>query len=68
MLGTVFEISALGNTNCSQLEQVFKNEEIDDFKNLFDSTILKAIMGILFVIVVIFKNFEELLIIDVGHP
>ena len=44
----------------------FKNYEIDDFKHLFDSTTLKVFMGILFLIVETFKNFEVLLFIDVG--
>ena len=59
-----------GNLNDANLTSItgFKNYEIDDFKNLFDSIILKVIMGILFLIVFVFKNFEELVLIDVGHP
>ena len=59
-----------GNLNDANLTSItgFKNYQIDDFKNLFDSIILKFIMGILFVLVVVFKNFQELVLIDVGHP
>ena len=59
-----------GNLNEENLTSItgFKNYEIDDFKNLFDSIILKVIMGILFLTVFVFKNFQELVLIDVGHP
>ena len=59
-----------GNLNEGNLASItgFKNYEIDDFENLFNSIILKVIMGILFLIVFVFKNFQELVLIDVGHP
>ena len=63
----IFEFGNLNDGNLTSITG-FKNLEIDDFKNLFDSTILKVIMGILFLIVFVFKNFEELVLIDVGHP
>ena len=63
----VFEFGNLNDGNLTSITG-FKNLEIDDFKNLFDSIILKVIMGILFLIVFVFKNFEELVLIDVGHP
>ena len=63
----IFEFGNLNDGNLTSITG-FKNLEIDDFKNLFDSIILKVIMGILFLIVFVFKNFEELVLIDVGHP
>ena len=63
----IFESVNLNDANFTSITG-FKNYEIDDFKNLFDSTTLKVIMGILFLIIVIFKTFEVLLFIDVGHP
>ena len=63
----IFESRNLNDANITSITG-FKNYEIDDFKNLFDSTTLKVINGILFLIIVIFKTFEVLLFIDVGHP
>ena len=63
----IFEFGNLNDENLTSITG-FKNYEIDDFKNLFDSIILKVIMGILFLIVFVFKNFQELVLIDVGHP
>ena len=63
----IFEFGNLNDGNLTSITG-FKNYEIDDFKNLFDSIILKVIMGILFLIVFVFKNFQELVLIDVGHP
>ena len=63
----IFESRNLNEANLTSITG-FKSYEIDDFKNLFDSTALKVIMGILFLIIVIFKTFEVLLFIDVGHP
>ena len=63
----IFESGNLNDANFTSITG-FKNHEIDDFKNLFDSTTLKVIMGILFLIIVIFKIFEVLLFIHVGHP
>ena len=63
----IFEFGNLNDANLTSITG-FKNYEIDDFKNLFDSIILKVIMGILFLIVFVFKNFQELVLIDVGHP
>ena len=63
----IFEFGNLNDENLTSITG-FKNYEIDDFKNLFDSIILKVIMGILFLIVLVFKNFQELVLIDVGHP
>ena len=61
----IFEIKNLSDANLNSITG-FKNYEIDDFKHLFDSTTLKVFMGILFLIVETFKNFEVLLFIDVG--
>ena len=63
----IFEFGNLNDANLTSIKG-FKNYEIDDFKNLFDSIILKVIMSILFLIVFVFKNFQELVLIDVGHP
>ena len=63
----IFEFGNLNDANLTSITG-FKNYEIDDFKNLFDSIILKVIMSILFLIVFVFKNFQELVLIDVGHP
>ena len=63
----IFEFGNLNDENLTSITG-FKNYEIDDFKNLFDSIILKVIMGTLFLIVFVFKNFQELVLIDVGHP
>ena len=63
----IFEFGNLNDGNLTSITG-FKNLEIDDFKNLFDSIILKVIMGILFLIVFVFKNFQELVLIDVGRP
>ena len=63
----VFEFGNLNDGNLASITG-FKNYEIDDFKTLFNSITLKVIMGILFLIVFVFKNFEELVLIDVGHP
>ena len=63
----IFEFGNLNDENLTSITG-FKNYEIDDFKNLFDSIILKVIMGILFLIVFVFKNFQEFVLIDVGHP
>ena len=63
----IFEFGNLNDENLTSITG-FKNYEIDDFKNLFDSIILKVIMGILFLIVLVFKNFQDLVLIDVGHP
>ena len=63
----IFEFGNLNDGNLTSITG-FKNLEIDDFKNLFDSIILKVIMSILFLIVFVFKNFQELVLIDVGHP
>ena len=63
----IFEFGNLNDENLTSITG-FKNYEIDDFKNLFDSIILKVIMGILFLTVFVFKNFQELVLIDVGHP
>ena len=63
-------ISEFGNLNDANLTSItgFKNYQNDDFKNLFDSIILKFIMGILFLLVVVFQNFQILVQIFVGHP
>ena len=61
----IFEIKNLSDANLNSITG-FKYYEIDDFKHLFDSTTLKVFMGILFLIVETFKNFEVLLFIDVG--
>ena len=61
----IFEFENLSDANINGITG-FKNHEIDDFKHLFDSTTLKVFMGILFLIVETFKNFEVLLFIDVG--
>ena len=63
----IFEFGNLNDGNLTSITG-FKDYEIDDFKNLFNSIILKVIMGILFLIVFVFKNFQELVLIDVGHP
>ena len=63
----IFEFGNLNDGNLTTITG-FKDYEIDDFKNLFNSIILKVIMGILFLIVFVFKNFQELVLIDVGHP
>ena len=63
----IFEFGNLNDENLTSITG-FKNYEIDDFKNLFDSIILKVIMGLLFLIVLVFKNFQDLVLIDVGHP
>ena len=63
----IFEFGKLNDENLTSITG-FKNYEIDDFKNLFNSIILKVIMGILFLMVFVFKNFQELVLIDVGHP
>ena len=63
----IFECGNLNDANLTSITG-FKNYEIDDFKHLFDSIILKIIMGILFLIIVVFKNFQELVLIDVVHP
>ena len=63
----IFESRNLNEANLTSITG-FKSYEIDDFKNFFDSTALKVIMGILFSIIVMFKTFEVLLFIDVGHP
>ena len=63
----IFEFGNLNDENLTSITG-FKNYEIDGFKNLFDSIILKVIMGTLFLIVFVFKNFQELVLIDVGHP
>ena len=67
---TVVNYSKLGNLNDANLTSItgFKNYQNDDFKNLFDSIILKFIMGILFLLVVVFQNFQILVQIFVGHP
>ena len=63
----IFEYGNLNDANLTSVTR-FKNYEIDDFKHLFDSIILKIIMGILFLIVVVFINFQDIVLIDVGHP
>ena len=63
----IFEFGNLNDGNLTSITG-FKSYKIDDFKNLFNSIILKVIMGILFLIVFVFKNFQELVLIDVGHP
>ena len=62
----IFEFGNLSDAILTSITG-FKNYEIDDFKNLFHSIILKVIAGILFLTVVVFKNFQELVLIDVGH-
>ena len=64
------EIFEFGNLNDANLTSItgFKNYQNDDFKNLFDSIILKFIMGILFLLIVVFLNFQLLVLIFVGHP
>ena len=63
----IFEFGNLNDGNLTSITG-FKSYKIDDFKNLFNSIIMKVIMGILFLIVFVFKNFQELVLIDVGHP
>ena len=63
----IFEFGNLNDENLTSITG-FKNYEIDDFKNLFDSIILKFIMGILFLLVVVFQNFQLFVQIFVGHP
>ena len=63
----IFEYGNLNDANLTSVTR-FKNYEIDDFKNLFDSIILKIIIGILFLIVVVFINFQNIVLIVVGHP
>ena len=64
------EIFEFGNLNDANLKSItgFKNYQNDDFKNFFDSIILKFIMGILFLLVVVFQNFQILVLIFVSHP
>ena len=66
----ITEILEFGNLNDVNLTSItgFKNYQNDDFKNLFDSIILKFIMGILFLLVVVFQNFQILVLIFVSHP
>ena len=66
---TVVNYSKLGNLNDANLASItgFKNYQNDDFKNFFDSIILKVIMGILFLLIVVFLNFQLLVLIFVGH-
>ena len=66
----ITEILEFGNLNDVNLTSIigFKNYQNDDFKTLFDSIILKFIMGILFLLVVVFQNFQILVLIFVSHP
>ena len=65
---SINEIFEFGNLNDANLTSItgFKNYQNDDFKNLFDSIILKFIMGILFLLLVVFLNFQLLVLIFVG--
>ena len=63
----IFEFGNLNDANLTSITG-FKNYQNDDFKNLFDSIILKFIMGILFLLVVVFQNFQLFVQIFVGHP
>ena len=63
----IFECGNLNDANLTSITG-FKNYQIDDFKNLFDSIILKIMMGILFLLIVVFLNFQLLVLIFVGHP
>ena len=63
----IFECGNLNDANLTSITG-FKNDQNDDFKNLFDSIILKIIMGILFLVIVVFLNFQLLVLIFVGHP
>ena len=64
---SIFEFGNLNDSNLTSITG-FKNYQNDDFKNLFDSIILKFIMGILFLLVVVFQNFQLFVQIFVGHP
>ena len=64
---SIFEFGNLNDSNLTSITGL-KNYQNDDFKNLFDSIILKFIMGILFLLVVVFQNFQLFVQIFVGHP
>ena len=64
---SIFEFGNLNDSNLTSITGL-KNYQNDDFKNLFDSIILKFIMGILFLLIVVFLNFQLLVLIFVGHP
>ena len=67
LINEIFEFENLNDANLTSITG-FKNYQNDDFKNLFDSIILKFIMGILFLLVVVFQNFQLFVQIFVGHP
>ena len=62
----IFEVGNLSDANLTSITG-FNNYQNDDFKNLFDSIILKFIMGILFLLVMVFQNFQLLVLVFVGH-
>ena len=64
---SIFEFGNLNDANLTSITG-FKKYQNDDFEDLFDSTILKFIMGILFLLVVVFQNFQILVQIFVSHP